>query len=109
MPLLIPETGGLLPGNVLTTIYYSQGTSVISKIKNINFSSEDTAPSFTLKLYISFDAGVTDILLWSKTLNGGDHTIDTNVYFLSSDMRLKALVDINNLVSYLIVAELINS
>jgi hypothetical protein len=108
-PPIIPNQSGLLPANVLTTIYYAQGTGVVSKIKNINFASDDTSPAFTLSFYISFDSGASDVLIWSKQLNGGDNTIDHGIYYLTDEMRLKALVDVDQKVSYTIVAELINN
>lgn len=103
----IPSSGGLIPGNVLTTIYYSAGTGVISKIRNIKFAPNDLTTAYSIKFYISFDSGATDILLWYKTLSGGDSSDDSNIYFLSDQMRLKVLVDQDALVSYSITGEII--
>ena len=103
----ISDSSGLIPGNVLTTIFYAQGTDVVSKINNIKYVPNDVVTPYTIKVYISLDSGVSDILIMNRTMSAGDMIDDSTKYFLTSEMRLKVLVDANNVVSYTISGELI--
>lgn len=103
----ISNSAGVLTANTLTTIYFAQGTGQISKIYNIKFTPNDIVTAYNIKFYISIDSGATDILIYNRDGNGGDSINDDTVYFLSSDMRLKVLVDIANLLNYTITGELI--
>lgn len=104
-PVPIPSSNGLIPGNILTTIYYAQGTGVMSKITNIKFSPQDLVTPYELKLYISSDSGDSDTLIYYKSMNGGDSVDDNSIYFLTDEMRLKVFVNVDNLISYIINGE----
>ena len=106
-PVPIPNSQGLIPGNVLTTIYLAQGTSVVSRITNIKFSPQDLVTAYEIKLYVSYNSGATDRLIYYKSLDGGDSISDDSIYNLTNGMRLKAFVNVNDLISYVISGELI--
>ncbi len=103
----IPSSSGLIPGNVLTTIYFATPTGSSSKVTNIKFSPQDLTTPYELKLYVSFDSGDDDILVYFKSLNGGDSIDDNSIYFLTPEMRLKVLVNVDNLISYIVNGEVL--
>lgn len=103
----ISNSAGVLTTNTLTTIYFAQGTSQMSKIWNIKFTPNDITTPYNIKFYISINSGTTDILIYNRDGNGGDSINDDSIYFLNSNMRLKVQVDVANLLNYSLTGELI--
>lgn len=107
-PVPIPSSSGLIPGNTLTTIYHATTTGTYSKITNMKFSPQDLSMPYEIKLYLSFDSGARDVLIYYKTMDGGDSIDDNSIYFLTTSMRLKVWVNVDNLISYIVNGEVLS-